>query len=251
MGTRNSGYDRASQNWYQEPPQCAQVLLNEVPFAGGVHDPCCGKGTIVAVAQSRGIEATGADIEDRVNGRFPRRDFFADGGRYPNIVFNPPNDKRRGINMLAARLILHGLDRVPYGGLVAALVTSNFLWSQGRYVLFARPEMELVLILSERPSVPPGEFLELYGEGERKGGSLDFAIHNNVATKSDLPQAGARGRGSEAPRRITKGRPTRIGYPSGEALAAGPSGGSLRDRAWRSRKLAPDEVDRSIMDTQK
>ena len=175
MGTRNSGYDRASQNWYQEPPQCAQVLLNEVPFAGGVHDPCCGKGTIVAVAQSRGIEATGADIEDRVNGRFPRRDFFADGGRYPNIVFNPPNDKRRGINMLAARLILHGLDRVPYGGLVAALVTSNFLWSQGRYVLFARPEMELVLILSERPSVPPGEFLELYGEGERKGGSLDFA----------------------------------------------------------------------------
>ena len=77
--------------------------------------------------------------------------------------------------MLAARLILHGLDRVPYGGLVAALVTSNFLWSQGRYVLFARPEMELVLILSERPSVPPGEFLELYGEGERKGGSLDFA----------------------------------------------------------------------------
>ena len=101
MGTRNSGYDRASQNWYQEPPQCAQVLLNEVPFAGGVHDPCCGKGTIVAVAQSRGIEATGADIEDRVNGRFPRRDFFADGGRYPNIVFNPPNDKRRGINMLA------------------------------------------------------------------------------------------------------------------------------------------------------
>ena len=45
----------------------------------------------------------------------------------------------------------------------------------GRYVLFARPEMELVLILSERPSVPPGEFLELYGEGERKGGSLDFA----------------------------------------------------------------------------
>ena len=175
MGTRNSGYDRASQNWYQEPPQCAQVLLNEVPFAGGVHDPCCGKGTIVGVVQSRGIEATGADIEDRVNGRFPRRDFFADGGRYPNIVFNPPNDKRRGINMLAARLILHGLDRVPYGGLVAALVTSNFLWSQGRYVLFARPEMELVLILSERPSVPPGEFLELYGEGERKGGSLDFA----------------------------------------------------------------------------
>ena len=87
--------------------------------------------------------------------------------------------------------------------------------------------------------------------GERIATEIYDAIHNNVATKSDLPQAGARGRGSEAPRRITKGRPTRIGYPSGEALAAGPSGGSLRDRTWRSRKLAPDEVDRSIMDTQK
>ena len=88
--------------------------------------------------------------------------------------------------------------------------------------------------------------------GERIATEIYDAIHNNVATKSDLPQAGARGRGSEAPRRITKGSAsTRIGYPSGEALAAGPSGGSLRDRTWRSRKLAPDEVDRSIMDTQK
>src|SRR5215469_9785115 len=38
-----------------------------------------------------------------------------------------------------------------------------------------RPEMELVLILSERPSVPPGEFLEAYGEERRGNGSLDFA----------------------------------------------------------------------------
>ena len=88
--------------------------------------------------------------------------------------------------------------------------------------------------------------------GERIATEIYDAIHNNVATKSDLPLAGARGRGSEARRRIAKGSaPTRIGYPSGEALAAGPSGGSLRDRTWRSRKLAPDEVDRSIMDTQK
>jgi hypothetical protein len=72
-------------------------------------------------------------------------------------------------------LILHGLQRVQHGGLVAALVTSNFLWSQGRYALFARREMELVLILSERPSVPPGEFLEAYGEERRGNGSLDFA----------------------------------------------------------------------------
>jgi hypothetical protein len=175
MGTRNSGYDRAGQNWYQEPPQCAQVLFDEVPFAGGIHDPCCGKGTIVRVAQGRGIEPTGADIEDRADGCFPQHDFFTDEGRYPNIAFNPPNDKRRGLNMLAARLILHGLQRVQHGGLVAALVTSNFLWSQGRYALFARREMELVLILSERPSVPPGEFLEAYGEERRGNGSLDFA----------------------------------------------------------------------------
>ena len=104
MGTRNSGYDRAGQNWYQEPPQCAQVLFDEVPFAGGIHDPYCGKGTIVRVALGRGIEATGADIEDRADGCFPQQNFFTDEGRYPNIAFNPPNDRRRGLNMLAARL---------------------------------------------------------------------------------------------------------------------------------------------------
>jgi hypothetical protein len=175
MGTRNSGYERADENWYQEPPGCAQALFGEVLFAGGIHDPCCGKGTIIDVALRCGIEATGADIADRDGGRFPRRDFFNDKRSYPNIVFNPPNDKRRGLNMLAARLILHGLERVPEGGLVAALVTGNFLWAQGRYPLFARPEMELVLILSERPSIPPGEFLERHGEGKRGNGSLDFA----------------------------------------------------------------------------
>jgi hypothetical protein len=41
--------------------------------------------------------------------------------------------------------------------------------------LFARPEIELALILSERPSVPPGEFIKRHGEGERRNGSLDFA----------------------------------------------------------------------------
>jgi hypothetical protein len=175
MGIRDSGYDRADDNWYQEPPGCAEALFGEILFAGGIHDPCCGKGTIVDVALGCGIEATGADIKNRAQDRVPQRDFFIDRRSYPNIVFNPPNDKRRGFNMLAVRLILHGLDLVPKGGLVAALVTGNFLWAQGRSVLFMQPEMELVLILSERPSVPPGEFLEQHGEEGRVNGSLDFA----------------------------------------------------------------------------
>jgi hypothetical protein len=175
MATRDSGYEWADDNWYQEPPRCAQALFGEILFAGRIHDPCCGKGTIVDVALGQGIEATGADIKNRAKGRFPRRDFFNDKRCYSNIVFNPSNDKRRGLNMLAVRMILHGLEWVPKGGLVAALVTGNFLWAQGRYPLFARSEMELALILPERPSIPPGEFLEQHGEGRRGNGSLDFA----------------------------------------------------------------------------
>jgi hypothetical protein len=47
--------------------------------------------------------------------------------------------------------------------------------SQGRYALFSRPEMERVVILSRRPSIPPGALLQAKGEGIRKGGSIDFA----------------------------------------------------------------------------
>jgi hypothetical protein len=37
-----------------------------------------------------------------------------------------------------------------------------------------RPELETVIILSRRPSMPPGWLLKQDGEKARKGGSIDF-----------------------------------------------------------------------------
>ena len=42
----------------------------------------------------RSLQATGADIVDRADGRFPVRDFLADNTRYTNLVFNPASGSR-------------------------------------------------------------------------------------------------------------------------------------------------------------
>ncbi len=40
--------------------------------------------------------------------------------------------------------------------------------------LFARPELDAVLVFSRRPSAPPGELLIERGEGMRRNGCFDF-----------------------------------------------------------------------------
>ena len=88
---------------------------------------------------------------------FPVKDFLADTTIYENIATNPPFRH-------AVKIIEHGLAHVADGGRVATLVPVNFLASQGRYSLFSRPETDAVLVLSRRPSMPPGELLAVMGE---------------------------------------------------------------------------------------
>ncbi len=137
-------------------------------FPNGFHDPCAGLGTIIDVGLRLGCSATGADIRNRADGRFPTRDFFKDRRRYQNIICNPPF-------AAAAAIVEHALDFVTEGGRVAILAPLNFACSQGRYRLFSRPEMDAVIFLSRRPSVPPGAVLQTHGETIRHSGSIDFA----------------------------------------------------------------------------
>jgi hypothetical protein len=58
---------------------------------------------------------------------------------------------------------------------VAVLAPLKWAASQSRYALFSSPEMERMIMLSRRPSIPPGTLLQAKGEGTRKGGSIDFA----------------------------------------------------------------------------
>ncbi len=171
MGTRHSEYRKDPLGWYVDHPDVATALFDRLDALGigleVLHDPCCGEGNIVDVALVRGIRATGADIVDRAAGRFGVRDFLQDTRRYENIVMNPPYDKR------ALEFIRHGLAHVLPGGKVIVLAQLSFLASQERHSLFDR-YCGHVFIFSQRPSIPPGVELLLYGEAIRGSGSRDY-----------------------------------------------------------------------------
>lgn len=160
MGERKSEYALVEHGWYIEPDWTVQALLARVPFVGGIHDPCCGSGTIPRITGG-----TGADIVDRGFG-YPVRNFLEDDAIYPNIVTNPPYGK------LAQPIIEHALRHAER--YVCALVQTKFLHSQGRHNLFSRPETEKIILFSKRPSMPPGELLMKEGEKIRGNGSIDF-----------------------------------------------------------------------------
>ena len=166
---RSSGYARYPHDWYVEPEDCINALFDAMPVLGhkGIHDPCCGLGTIPKVASQREWRATGADLVDRAQGNYPVRDFLTDDRIYPNIVTNPPFS-------LSVAIVRHGLNIVEDGGRVVIVAQAKFLYSQGRHSLFAHPSCERVLILSKRPSMPPGELLLERGEACRGGGSMDY-----------------------------------------------------------------------------
>lgn len=166
---RSSGYERNANDWYVEPKSCVDALFDAMPWLEykGIHDPCCGLGTIPDTAADRNWRATGADLIDLAGGKYPVQDFLADTSIYPNIVTNPPF-------LLSVRIVEHALGIVETGGRVAIVAQAKFLYSQGRHPLFTRPECERVLILSRRPSMPPGEMLVEKGEACRGGGSMDY-----------------------------------------------------------------------------
>lgn len=170
MGERNSEYVRDEHDWYVEPEWCIGALLLHEKFVGGVHDPCCGMGTIPYIVNAFCASlanmnpATGADLVDRGYG-YPQRDFLKDKTTYDNIITNPPYK-------IAATVIDHALKHVR--GKVAALVQLKFLAAQRRYGLFNHSHMSAVYIFSRRPSMPPGEMLRKEGEGCRGGGSIDY-----------------------------------------------------------------------------
>jgi hypothetical protein len=61
------------------------------------------------------------------------------------------------------------LIETKQGGIVAALVPLSFLVSQERHDFFQRPEVERIIFLSKRPSMPDGDAL-LAGKVKRGGG---------------------------------------------------------------------------------
>ena len=141
-------FERHADDWYVEPDWCWSALFNAVPIKGTVLDPACGGGTGVKWCEANNIPAFGSDLVDRGAG-IMTADFLSSS--YPlvadNIVCNPPYK-------LTVEFAYQALQRARRR--VALLVPLPFLCSQRRYELFANTPVSDVVILSRRPSMPPG-----------------------------------------------------------------------------------------------
>jgi hypothetical protein len=147
-------------DWYRETRESVESLFDAVAFVGAIHDPACGLGRIVEVARDRGYEAGGSDIADYGFGD-AGIDFLADHRPRDSLVFNAPYKDNE-------RFIGHAFEVADHQ--IAALVRIPFLAGQERYrKLFAVTPPSDVLILSRRPSMPPGD-----SDSPAKNGTTDY-----------------------------------------------------------------------------
>jgi hypothetical protein len=151
---------RWDRDWYVEPAWAVEALFDMVRFVGAIHDPCCGGGTIPKVARGRGFMATGSDIINRGFGE-GEIDFLTDRRRRFNVVMNPPYNR-------AERFVQYALQIVEFK--VAVIVPLNFTAGQARsQSLFLPHPPARQIVLSKRPSMPPGGT-----DIPAKGGTTDY-----------------------------------------------------------------------------
>ncbi|WP_334656976.1 hypothetical protein [Sphingomonas panaciterrae] len=174
---RSTDYARAADDWYVEPRWCVELLADAIPFAANswVWDPCCGGGTIPSVFAERLGQhyVIATDITDRGYDHFAAPwDATKFGcpvavpvGARLNVVTNPPFK-------LAETIIRRVLALADHR--VCVLQQLSFLASRARHALFAEFPPAEILILSKRPSMPPGALIAEMGDRAFKGGTTDF-----------------------------------------------------------------------------
>jgi hypothetical protein len=171
---KKTGYARAEHQWYVEPRWCVEQLADAVDFRGHtIWDPCCGLGTIPDVFGARNHVTYASDLVDRgyagLSGVHDATQHAAPiwlpTGARISIVTNPPFTAAEEIARVALMLADYR---------VAVLQQLSFLASKGRHRLFSQYPPSDVLILSRRPSMPPGDKIEALGKQAFKGGTTDF-----------------------------------------------------------------------------
>lgn len=151
---RNSGYARATNDWYVEPRRAIDALLDVEAFDGVVWDPACGGGNIPDACRGRHIPFIGSDIEDRGWPHTIIKDFlhpFPEARIHvpaDHIITNPPYG-------VAEKFVHRALENVR--GKVAVIVRTAFLEGQGRYARLYKPHPPArIWQFSWRVSMPPG-----------------------------------------------------------------------------------------------
>ncbi|MFA5898339.1 MAG: hypothetical protein WC829_04420 [Hyphomicrobium sp.] len=175
---KNTGiWARHPEDYYIENEWCSERLFAVEQFEGTVVDPACGSGRIVRSARKARDNTPGSRITQVLAYDIVKRcrechdlteDFLATDYETDNIVSNPPFGLCKKPDFAFVRKALATADRK-----VALLLPLPYLTGgdKGRW-LQATP-LAKVLVLTPRPSMPPGPVIEA---GENPGGGTeDFA----------------------------------------------------------------------------
>ena len=162
-------FDREPDDWYAEAPALAVALFREIAFDGQIVDPACGRGAILVAADACGLDRWGSDLHERAYGSWPGADevadFLADERSAENIVSNPPYD-------IADQWLAHALRITERR--VALLLPLRWLASERRVSAGTGAALASVVILTPRPSIPPGRLLQAQ-QIVPSGGKTDYA----------------------------------------------------------------------------
>lgn len=162
MGT----LQRANNDWYCDPPEAIEALLDVERFAGMSLDPSCGRGTIPKALIARGLHCMASDLVYRGYG-VGGLDFFTttDDQAIDNIIANCPYKAAQAYAERALSIAKHK---------VALLLPLTFLEGSKRAAWLASSPLARVWVFPWRISMPPGELL-VAGSIKPEGGKKAYA----------------------------------------------------------------------------
>lgn len=187
-------------DWYVDEIWCARQLYRALGGFQGerasdleIWDPAAGTGNTVQAFWEEGFRCRLSDVVQNVDWSQFDMSEWPDGwqGIRPNffsadfleveaapapctIVCNPPYSYRKVQGISILELFVRQALKLATGR-VCMLVPNKWLASQVRYRLFmhdAPPVM--VLHLTQRPSMPPGDRIQLMGNRAFRGGMIDY-----------------------------------------------------------------------------
>lgn len=177
---------RHPEDYYCEPEWTSERLFAAVEFSGTIVDPACGSGRIVRAAredrykrygqvlEGRPIpdgwgRALGYDLVNRCRECAGEEDFLTADYETDNIISNPPYklcDKRNDFAFVRKALAT-ATDKV------ALLLPLPWMTGADKAKFLQTTRLAQVLVLTPRPSMPPGPVVEAgINPG---GGTEDFA----------------------------------------------------------------------------
>lgn len=165
-------WERADDDWYVEPEDCAWALAQVEQLVGKIRDPSCGQGNTVQGLLGAGLKGVyGTDLVDRRDALptwlfFGTTDFLQDEQlEEDNFVGNPPFGFK---GALAEAFCRRALQLARHK--VCMYLPLDFLAADGRWQeggLFADHPFSRAWILTPRPSCPPGRVLRAGGKAEK------------------------------------------------------------------------------------